>query len=121
MQNTSEPRPLLHGSTSIIIAAVGDRRVDGVAALLHHPEPGLRGERMRGRDDVAGEDGTSGRRIGASDQSKSMVCQTMIPARPLAALSAGRRPDQSASCERDFALLLIVGSDDDDDQQRRRR
>ena len=34
----------------------GDRRVDRVAASLQHAQARLRGQRMRGRDDVAAED-----------------------------------------------------------------
>jgi len=40
-----------------------ERRVDRVAALPQHPQPGLRGERMRRRYDVAREHRDAGRRI----------------------------------------------------------
>ncbi len=41
-----------------------DRRIDGIAALLQHAQAGLRRQRLRGGDDVTGEDGRACRRIG---------------------------------------------------------
>ena len=38
----------------------GNGRVDGIAALLKHAQPGLRGQRVRGRHHVAREDRDAG-------------------------------------------------------------
>jgi hypothetical protein len=57
MQKASEPRPLPVGSTSGQRDGRGQRRVDRVAALRQHRQPGLRGERLRGGDDVVGHHG----------------------------------------------------------------
>ena len=50
-----EPRPLLQRLDDRHRRRRGDRRIDRVAARQQHAQAGLRGQRVRGGDDVAGE------------------------------------------------------------------
>ena len=61
-----EPRPLLHGSTIVITAAAAIAASTALPPLPQHAQAGLRRERMRGRDDVAGEHGQARRRVAAA-------------------------------------------------------
>ncbi len=55
--------PARHGLDDRDRGGGGQRRVHRVAALPQHPQPGLRGQRVRRRHDVAREHRNAGRRI----------------------------------------------------------
>ena len=57
MANASLPMPLETGSSTVSAMAVASAASMALPPLLQHAQPGLRGERLRGRDDVAREYG----------------------------------------------------------------